>query len=576
MLVVGFLPLVALFAIGYLAVRDALIEASDEHLRSVVESRSSRLRSWLGERLIDLEVIGGSKDCLEILEHAQAGLSHTEVCLYLDSFETGARDYQAIVLFDIDWKKISASSDSRLHNEPLADQETRRLLSEVRGPLIAPVHAHTELSKGFHLANQLRRSDGSVMGYVVASLDLTGTFAPILEDESGLGETGKVYLVDASGHVLLPCLDDSESVQRMLGQLPLSAPAPERVSELRREDGTTVLASFTAIPDQGWLLVATMDRGEALRLLNSLRRAFLVTGLLTLAVVVALSSRISQRLSRPLSSLAGAARRIQAGSHQARVPELDGREVAEVGHAFNEMLDALEETQRLRVQADTLAAVGELSSGVVHEMRNRLSSVKMNLQALEKHVRSDDTYAELGQIALEQLDRVETILTDLLNYARSEKLDLENVQVSTLLRSTTDRFHSHAEAKGVQIDVESVPDEWIARMDRGRMEEVLANLVLNALEAVSPGGRITLRARDDSRDGELLLLEVEDDGPGIHGPALAEIFRPFYTTKDQGTGLGLAQARKIVGLHGGTIGVCTGHLGGALFQVKISKGEGRS
>ncbi|MCJ7818396.1 MAG: cache domain-containing protein, partial [Syntrophales bacterium] len=199
MLVVGLVPLVALFAYGYLAARDALIEASDDHLTSVVVARRAQIESWLRERLTDLEVISGSQDCIGLIQQAVAQQEHAGVCRYLGTFQTGARDYQEIALYDLDWNWVASHSGADRHGESILDAEFKQEIKNSQGPVMGLVHQHEHLGTGLHLAGRLRRPEGDTVGYVVAALDLTGTFAPILEDRAGLGRTGRMFLADSTG-----------------------------------------------------------------------------------------------------------------------------------------------------------------------------------------------------------------------------------------------------------------------------------------------------------------------------------------------------------------------------------------
>ncbi|MBD3163394.1 MAG: HAMP domain-containing protein [Candidatus Eisenbacteria bacterium] len=574
MLVGGMIPLVALFLFGYLTARSAMIEASQEHLIDIVESRRSQIETWLTERMTDLRVIGGSRDCIRLVEEAASHPHHEDVCRYLQSFQTGTRDYRAIELYDLGWNRVAANTSSMMRLDGIAEPETKRILSDSDGPVLVSIEPREGAAGDLQMANRLRPMDHDPIGYVVASLDLERTLAPILEDRAGLGRTGRVLVADLSdsGRILHPPDPAIEAPPRFVSH--------ELLEEVRRaglgtaryrdETGEMVFAGFTLIEEQGWLVVAEITEEEALSLLHSLQRGFLIAALLTILGVILFSARISRRLSAPLAALASAARRIKEGGRHERVPVLAGREVGELGRSFNEMLDALEETRRLQVQASTLAAVGEISSGVVHEIRNRLSSVKMNLQALDRHVRHDPTFAELSEIALRQVLRIERLLNDLLNYARPVELTLQTARIGSLLQETAEGLRAAAEAKGVALEIRAEVDDPIL-VDRERLEEAYANLVRNAIEVTAPGGRVVLRARPAPAAEEAIHLEVEDAGPGIGGTPPEELFRPFVTTKEEGTGLGLAYAKKIVELHEGTITAENRPGGGALFRLELPK-----
>jgi len=573
MLVVGLLPLAALFVSGYLSARAALVEASDDHLVSVVEARRARIESWFRERMTDLDVISGSQDCIHLVQQAESRESHADVCRYLGSFQTGARDYRILALYDLAWNWVASSTGAHV---PLETERKAWLEARLTGggTVVGPVRSGPE-GPTLAVATELRGPGGKTVGYAVATLDLRGSLAPVLENRAGLKHSGRVLLADSTGAVFLtsgPRTDDGSSSlpAGIVKNVALQTPGNAHL----QNDGRRLFAGFTQVTGPGWLLVAEMDQTEALSLLRALRQAFVIAGILTVIAVILLSSRISKRLSAPLAQLAGAARRIKEGRHHERIPEFAGREVADVGRAFNEMLDALEETQRQRVQASTLAAVGELSSSVVHEIRNRLSSVKMNVQALERRVGSDPTFTELARIAVEQVQRVEAMLSDLLNYARPVSPEFESVAAGKVLAATADVFKAEASMRNVRLLVEDRSGGAVLSLDRHLLEQALSNLLRNAFEASPGGGTVTLRAVSSPGEGGTVSFEVQDEGPGFDGIPPEDLFRPFFTTKEKGTGLGLAHARKITELHGGRIAAERPEQGGAVFRLELPRSGG--
>jgi signal transduction histidine kinase len=574
MLVVGLLPLAALFLSGYFSSRAALVEASDDHLVSVVEARRARIEAWLQERTTDLDVISGSQDCILLVHQAVSHETHADVCRYLGSFQTGARDYRTLALYDLRWNWVASSTGT---HEPLDEARKtwlERELSARSGPVMGPVRIGPD-GPTLAVANGLWTPEGKMVGYVVATLDLRASLAPVLMNRAGLKHTGRVLLADSTGTVFLTSGPKTAAGASNLPPAVAADAARQGVgnTHFRSTDGS-VFSGFTHVVGPGWLLVAEMDQTEALGLLHSLRRAFLIAGLLTVVAVIILSSRISKRLSTPLAELAGAARRIKEGRHGERVPEFAGREVGDVGRAFNEMLEALEEIQRQRIQASTLAAVGELSSSVVHEIRNRLSSVKMNVQALERRVGDDETFSELARIAVDQVRRVEEMLSELLNYARPVSPAFEPVRAADVLDAIAGVFKAEAAARGVRLTVEDRTAGAVLPLDRKLLEQALSNLIRNALEASPEGGTVTLRVVHDPPPHGGIVLEVQDEGPGFDGIPPEDLFKPFFTTKETGTGLGLAHARKITELHGGRIQAGRTERGGAIFRLEFPEPGG--
>jgi len=227
-------------------------------------------------------------------------------------------------------------------------------------------------------------------------------------------------------------------------------------------------------------------------------------------------------------------------------------------------------------RAEKLAAVGTLAAGLAHEIRNPLNGAQLHLafleRALTRQSASRDLLDAVGVVGGE-IKRLASLVTDFLAFARPSPLDRKPASLGALV----DRVASLAEAEARRVNVGVERDlptrEVVAEIDAAKIEQVLLNLVRNAIEACAPSGRgvVTLRLRREPRSG---LLEIEDDGPGIPGPH-APIFDAFYTTKPDGTGLGLAITHRIVTDHDGTIEVDS-RPGRTVFRVALPLAAGRS
>jgi signal transduction histidine kinase len=148
----------------------------------------------------------------------------------------------------------------------------------------------------------------------------------------------------------------------------------------------------------------------------------------------------------------------------------------------------------------------------------------------------------------------------------------ESVSVESLLTSLTAQFQAEAASRKIGIELDDRAGGVTIEADRRLLDQALSNLLRNALEVTPAGGRVTLRAAMDP-NGQWLHFEIDDDGPGLNGIPPEDLFRPFFTTKDRGTGLGLAQARKITELHGGRLLALAGSRGGALFRLELPSKE---
>jgi PAS domain S-box-containing protein len=223
---------------------------------------------------------------------------------------------------------------------------------------------------------------------------------------------------------------------------------------------------------------------------------------------------------------------------------------------------------------ERLAYVGRLTASLSHEIRNPLSSIMLNLQILSRKLELDGFDLRRMEITVHEVSRLEGILRQLLDSARPLNIRLQPVDLSELARGCADLMEPKAGEKGLRI-VQRYPRKLpVYRLDGGRVEQALINLLLNAIEATSTGGSITLWIKETSaQDGRFLELGVRDTGPGIDSELLPHLFTPFYTSKAQGTGLGLSNVKRIVEAHSGQVDVRSRKGRGATFVLRFPSNE---
>jgi signal transduction histidine kinase len=220
-----------------------------------------------------------------------------------------------------------------------------------------------------------------------------------------------------------------------------------------------------------------------------------------------------------------------------------------------------------------LAEVAELAGGFIHEVKNHVSTLNLNLQLLAEDFAEPQTPRE--RRAKQRIDRVRSqseklveVSNDFLRFVRCQDPRLEPVRLEDVLTEMVDFFAPTAKAANINIRLYASPGVPPVALDRDLFKQALLNLMLNAEQAMPEGGQIVLQVRSD---GDRVCLDVIDTGTGIEPDDLTKIFRPFHTTKPGGTGLGLATTRKIVGAHGGEIDVQSEPGRGTKFTIRLPK-----
>ena len=232
-------------------------------------------------------------------------------------------------------------------------------------------------------------------------------------------------------------------------------------------------------------------------------------------------------------------------------------------------LTHLKQMERELSQTRTLAALGEMAATVAHEIRNPLGGIGGFARLLERDIDKDDPRRALVGRVIEGVGSLNRIVSNLLVYTRPMETRYRIVPVREWLHEMADWCQLEApsldvESLEVEIEVEVAAES--GRFDPERLQQVMLNLLRNALQAMEGAGRLRLSAR---RATGLLILGVEDDGKGIPPEMLSDVFNPFFTTKENGTGLGLAIVRKIVELHGGNLFVTSEPGRGTRFDIHL-------
>ncbi len=296
----------------------------------------------------------------------------------------------------------------------------------------------------------------------------------------------------------------------------------------------------------------------------------LALSILTLGVGLAMSV-YARRVLAPLGVVTARARAVAAGDLSPRDTVTSDDEIGELGKTFEDMVAAIRKARAELVQAERLATIGKMAAHITHEVRNPLSSISLNLELLEDELgRAGPDAVQLGSAIRAEVERLSRIAEQYLAAAREPRLRLTRESAADVVRECHEFMRPELERAGIQSRVEA-GDVPAIDLDEAQLRQALVNLLRNAREALDGaaperGGTIALGVR---ADGDRVRIDVDDDGPGIPDEVRAHIFDAFYTTKQRGTGLGLAVTRAIVEAHGGTIACEPSTGGGTRFSIRL-------
>ncbi len=208
---------------------------------------------------------------------------------------------------------------------------------------------------------------------------------------------------------------------------------------------------------------------------------------------------------------------------------------------------SLEEELR---RSERLAALGKMAAGVAHELRNPLSSIKGLAILLKSRFQEKSSYQETADILVQEVERLNRSIGELLDYARPQKLNKDNIRPEEVVHKAMSLIRMDAESMGVRVNIHMEDDLPSLPADQDKLNQVFLNLFLNSIQAMEQGGQLDIEVTAQGRN---VLFTVKDTGCGVSKEDLPRIFDPYFTTKPEGTGLGLAMSMKIVEEHGGTM-----------------------
>lgn len=310
-----------------------------------------------------------------------------------------------------------------------------------------------------------------------------------------------------------------------------------------------------------------------------------VKGVAVIALLLMLGNSILtalyvETLISPILQLHHSMKRAGSGELNARAHVRRSDEVGELAEAFNRMMDEIEETRnreaKRRAQlahTEKMAAVGTLAAGVAHEVNNPLGGILTCIETM----RDEPDDAELRERYLDLIrsgiERIEHTVSNLLDFSRTREVRLEPTSLNHHLQRVGELVGYQLRKNGVEVVFDLAPQDAIVLADHFGMEQLLLNLVLNAIQAMPEGGTLTLRSKCFA---DRVVVEVADTGVGIRPDIRDRIFDPFFTTREvgQGTGLGLSVSYGIAEAHGGVILVDSELGKGSRFTVVLPNNPG--
>jgi len=342
------------------------------------------------------------------------------------------------------------------------------------------------------------------------------------------------------------------------------------------EDGQDYIAgvSITAIGDVS--VVTRISASAAYLTARQLLDDLVFVGLVIVLIAALVGVIVSRRITRPLEHLSRAVGKIAKGDFNVNVDIHSSDEIGDLSNSFNEMADelmeretSLKKAQHALVQSEKMAAVGTLSAGLAHEVKNPLSAVLGYAQLSKRKLDQPEALEKHLDIIETETKRCNEIISNLMQFSRQEKGEHTQISVNDVVQKSMAIVDHQLSLKNVRIESELADNMPLIYGNANQLQQVLMNLMINAQQAIGDGGgTVGLATQLESQS---VLITVSDTGPGMDDQLAKKIFEPFFTTKPagKGTGLGLSVTYGIIKDHGGEISVQRASSGGAKFVIEL-------
>jgi signal transduction histidine kinase len=553
--------------------RNLLVEASAvmEQIDWMLFERLENVRTWTQ---------------LEVMQEIRIGDIDKRVSHVLTDLKAGYGVYTRIFCTTPEGRVVAAS-DPRLLGQEVPAQSPWLTASLPQGIVqLEPLSfAIPEVALTIRATIVDTLQDKEPIGSLSASFDWTEIFRLLdqAEQHSPLQGTQRMAVVlDHEGRIIA-----ASSLLRQQGLLLSPAlfswPPAEQVRRAHRGKMTAdghllgtekVLVgyapsqSYQGFPGFGWSTLVIQPTLQAFAPIEHIKFLFLLFLTFTGVIAVSGSLFISSRIAHPIRQLADFSRHFARQGKASQLPAVRHGEIGELTQAFGQMTRDLERSREDLIRAAKLAVVGEMAAIMAHEVRTPLGILRSSAQMLKREPHLSLEGKEMTDFIVSETDRLNRLVSTLLECARPRPPVFQQQDVHSIIQRAVDLLAQRAARRGIRIAMELHADPSTLPCDGEQLVQVFLNLLINAFQVLPEGGRITIRTAVDQ---DQLDIEIEDNGPGVPPEHAPRVFDPFFTTRDEGMGLGLTVVQQIVRIHGGDVTLSTSVHGGACFRCVLPR-----
>ena len=584
------LTLVPVLIIGYFSIyfsEQLIISMVVRQLENVAEDKAALLEGWLAERVADVSMVAET----EIVR----SMKPARIRPYLDLIREKYGVYQRLMVISEENRIMAASPQKtglpEVVRDPAWQMRSDLFISDI-------TYAVDEKESSFFIAAPVKGPANTLAGTVYGNVGTEKIISFILN--VSLGETGECYLVDRDGRflahkdphrILTENISQSDSFRKIFEKA-------DRKKAYLDYRGIAVLGASLPVGGTDWFIVVEQDRDEAMAAADRLRNVIYLTLLVFIASALMLTSLIAYHIVAPIRKLSRYAGQIADSRFDAALKRFDRTdEIGMLYDALTDMADRLQKrharlkekvgqqeaelkeadlilrkTRRIAERAEKFAAMGQMGAAVAHEIRTPLTSIKLFLESVQAEIEISPDYEEDFNIAMNQIGRIEATINRFLDFAKPQDLRLSDIELKPFISDLLIMVRPQVNRQECVLAVDLADDLPMVSGDRRLLAEALINLLVNALDAMPKRGTLTVTAVNDifavtGRDIPCVRIDISDTGHGIAADQTENIFKPFFTTKATGTGLGLSLVLTTIRNHGGVIRVKSDIGSGTVFSI---------
>ncbi|MFH1766290.1 MAG: ATP-binding protein, partial [Gemmatimonadota bacterium] len=552
----GVVPILLLGIVGYARSMRAVRGLIEAQTSAIAQQTASDLTDRFELRLSELLLLAENAETQRLYQAYSGGatlppdsaLRRAENYLS-DAWALFGPSYRRIELRDLSGQRVFSLGDDALGTLPGVPLGLEDPDVSPTGRLLVPV---------------LNLENGERVGTLVAEVHLR-VVLPGETLEGAFGRSGYTVVMDREGSEIL------HHPSRQYVRQPLSALLGTGAWDVNpgtltsdhgsfsfQEGDSTRIASFVSLQEPPWTVISTTTLEEFAPPFRTARQGDLLIVLLLAAVVGGAFLVTIRRTTASLEALTEASERVGKGDLDPPLPPPGPDEVGRLSEAFGLMVGQVKQMLKRVEETREMAVMGELASNVSHQIRNPLTSIKLNLQGLEEEAEaegmSEMSTRSLG-ICLREVAHLEAAVRKILDLARTHPPERIETSVHGVIRDAVELLERQLAARNVEVGLNlDAPKDGVLA-DPEELKGVFINLLVNAEEAMPEGGMIQVTTQNPSgaESEGIIRVRVRDEGPGVGEDVREQIFRPFVTTKKDGTGFGLAVARLAVQEHQGRI-----------------------